>query len=191
MAVNVSNGNMLNALLTYLFYLNNVGINDSKEMKFRIPRISSLGTVYDISIKNGNLEITLDKTTIIRNISRDIDNWQILERLMPAPESSKRGVIKLKQLQIKANKLYEINPASKIIHLLLYMLSNVSNVLQDIPDFPTVESAKKLLKDILVPDLLSLEDIALYSPFISELETPEIKQELLLVLNNLSDNYRK
>ena len=191
MAVNVSNGNMLNALLTYLFYLNNVGINDSKEMKFRIPRISSLGTVYDISIKNGNLEITLDKTTIIRNISRDTDNWQILERLMPAPESSKRAVIKLKQLQIKANKLYEINPASKIIHLLLYMLSNVSNVLQDIPDFPTIESAKKLLKDILVPDLLSLEDIALYSPFISELEIPEIKQELLLVLNNLSDGYRK
>lgn len=191
MSVNVSNGNMLNALLTYLFYLNNVGINEYKEMKFRIPRISSLGSVYDISIKNGNLEIILDKTTIIRNISRDIDNWQILERLMPAPESSKRGVIKLKQLQIKANKLYEINPASKIIHLLLYMLSNVSNVLQDIPDFPTVESAKKLLKDILVPDLLSLEDIALYSPFISELETPEIKQELLLVLNNLSDNYRK
>lgn len=191
MSVNVSNGNMLNALLTYLFYLNNVGINKYKEMKFRIPRISSLGTVYDISIKNGNLEITLDKTTIIRNISRDIDNWQILERLMPAPESSKRGVIKLKQLQIKANKLYDINPESNIIHLLLYMLSNVSNVLQDIPDFPTVESAKKLLKDILVPDLLSLEDIALYSPFISELETPEIKQELLLVLNNLSDNYRK
>ena len=191
MAVNVSNGNMLNALLTYLFYLNNVGINDSKEMKFRIPRISSLGTVYDISIKNGNLEIILDKTTLVKNISKDIDNWQILERLMPAPESSKRAVIKLKQLQIKANKLYEINPASKIIYLLLYMLSNVSNVLQDIPDFPTVESAKKLLKDILVPDLLSLEDIALYSPFISELETPEIKQELLLVLNNLSDNYRK
>lgn len=191
MAVNVSNGNMLNALLTYLFYLNNVGINDSKEMKFRIPRISSLGTVYDISIKNGNLEIILDKTTIIKHISKDIDNWQILERLMPTPESSKRGVIKLKQLQIKANKLYEINPASKIIHLLLYMLSNVSNVLQDIPDFPTIESAKKLLKDILVPDLLSLEDIALYSPFISELEIPEIKQELLLVLNNLSDNYRK
>ena len=191
MAVNVSNGNMLNALLTYLFYLNNVGINDSKEMKFRIPRISSLGTVYDISIKNGNLEITLDKTTLVKNISKDIDNWQILERIMPAPESSKRAVIKLKQLQIKANKLYDINPASKIIHLLLYMLSNVSNVLQDIPDFPTIESAKKLLKDILVPDLLSLEDIALYSPFISELETPEIKQELLLVLNNLSDNYRK
>lgn len=191
MAVNVSNGNMLNALLTYLFYLNNVGINDSKEMKFRIPRISSLGTVYDISIKNGNLEIILDKTTLVKSISKDIDNWQILERLMPAPESSKRAVIKLKQLQIKANKLYEINPASEIIHLLLYMLSNVSNVLQDIPDFPTVESAKKLLKDILVPDLLSLEDIALYSPFISELETPEIKQELLLVLNNLSDNYRK
>ena len=191
MAVNVSNGNMLNALLTYLFYLNNVVINEFKEIKFRIPRISSLGTVYDISIKNGNLEITLDKTTLVKNISKDIDNWQILERLMPAPESSKRAVIKLKQLQIKANKLYEINPASKIIHLLLYMLSNVSNVLQDIPDFPTVESAKKLLKDILVPDLLSLEDIALYSPFISELETPEIKQELLLVLNNLSDNYRK
>ena len=191
MSVNVSNGNMLNALLTYLFYLNNVGINEFKEIKFRIPRISSLGTVYDISIKNGNLEITLDKTTLVRNISRDIDNWQILERLMPDPESSKRAVIKLKQLQIKANKLYEINPASKIIHLLLYMLSNVSNVLQDIPDFPTVESAKKLLKDILVPDLLSLEDIALYSPFISELETPEIKQELLLVLNNLSDKYRK
>ena len=191
MAVNVSNGNMLNALLTYLFYLNNVGINEFKETKFRIPRISSLGTVYYISIKNGNLEITLDKTTLVKNISKDIDNWQILERLMPAPESSKRAVIKLKQLQIKANKLYEINPASKIIHLLLYMLSNVSNVLQDIPDFPTIESAKKLLKDILVPDLLSLEDIALYSPFISELETPEIKQELLLVLNNLSDNYRK
>lgn len=191
MAVNVSNGNMLNALLTYLFYLNNVGINEYKEMKFRIPRISSLGTVYDISINNGNLEITLDKTTLVKNISKDIDNWQILERLMPAPESSKRAVIKLKQLQIKANKLYEINPASKIIHLLLYMLSNVSNVLQDIPDFPTVESAKKLLKDILVPDLLSLEDIALYSPFISELETAEIKQELLLVLNNLSDKYRK
>ena len=191
MAVNVSNGNMLNALLTYLFYLNNVGINDSKEMKFRIPRISSLGTVYDISIKNGNLEITLDKTTLVKSISKDIDNWQIIERLMPAHESSKRAVIKLKQLQIKANKLYEINPASKIIHLLLYMLSNVSNVLQDIPDFPTIESAKKLLKDILVPDLLSLEDIALYSPFISELETPEIKQELLLVLNNLSDKYRK
>ena len=191
MSVNVSNGNMLNALLTYLFYLNNVGINKYKEMKFRIPRISSLGTVYDISIKNGNLEITLDKTTLVKSISKDIDNWQIIERLMPAPESSKRAVIKLKQLQIKANKLYEINPASNIIHLLLYMLSNVSNVLQDIPDFPTVESAKKLLKDILVPDLLSLEDIALYSPFISELETPEIKQELLLVLNNLSDNYRK
>lgn len=191
MSVNVSNGNMLNALLTYLFYLNNVGINKYKEMKFRIPRISSLGTVYDISIKNGNLEITLDKTTLVKNISKDIDNWQILERLMPAPESSKRAVIKLKQLQIKANKLYDINPESNIIHLLLYMLSNVSNVLQDIPDFPTVESAKKLLKDILVPDLLSLEDIALYSPFISELETPEIKQELLLVLNNLSDNYRK
>ena len=191
MSVNVSNGNMLNALLTYLFYLNNVGINKYKEMKFRIPRISSLGTVYDISIKNGNLEITLDKTTLVKNISKDIDNWQILERLMPAPESSKRAVIKLKQLQIKANKLYEINPASNIIHLLLYMLSNVSNVLQDIPDFPTVESAKKLLKDILVPNLLSLEDIALYSPFIYELETPEIKQELLLVLNNLSDNYRK
>lgn len=191
MAVNVSNGNMLNALLTYLFYLNNVGTNEYKEMKFRIPRISSLGTVYDISIKSGNLEITLDKTTTVRNISKDTDNWQILERLMPAPESSKRAVIKLKQLQAKANKLYEINPKSEIIHLLLYMLSNVSNVLQDIPDFPTVESAKKLLKDILVPDLLSLEDIALYSPFISELETPEIKQELLLVLNNLSDGYRK
>ena len=191
MAVNVSNSNMLNAFLTYLFYLNNVGINEYKEMKFRIPRISSLGTVYDISIKNGNLEITLDKTTLVKNISKDIDNWQILERLMPTPESSKRAVIKLKQLQIKANKLYEINPASKIIHLLLYMLSNVSNVLQDIPDFPTIESAKKLLKDILVPDLLSLEDIALYSPFISELEIPEIKQELLLVLNNLSDKYRK
>lgn len=191
MSVNVSNGNMLNALITYLFYLNNVGINEYKEMKFRIPRISSLGTVYDISIKNGNLEITLDKTTLVKNISKDIDNWQILERLMPAPESSKRAVIKLKQLQIKANKLYEINPKSKIIHLLLYMLSNVSNVLQDIPDFPTIESAKKLLKDILVPDLLSLEDIALYSPFISELEIPEIKQELLLVLNNLSDKYRK
>ena len=191
MAVNVSNGNMLNALLTYLFYLTNVGINEYKEMKFRIPRISSLGTVYDISVKNGNLEIILDKTTIIRNISRDTDNWQIIERLMPAPESSKRAVIKLKQLQIKANKLYDINPKSKIIHLLLYMLSNVSNVLQDIPDFPTIESAKKLLKDILVPDLLSLEDIALYSPFISELEIPEIKQELLLVLNNLSDKYRK
>ena len=139
----------------------------------------------------GNLEITLDKTTLVKNISKDIDNWQILERLMPTSESSKRAVIKLKQLQIKANKLYEINPKSQIIHLLLYMLSNVSNVLQDIPDFPTVESAKKLLKDILVPDLLSLEDIALYSPFISELETPEIKQELLLVLNNLSDKYRK
>ena len=191
MAVNVSNGNMLNALLTYLFYLNNVGINDSKEMKFRIPRISSLGTVYDISIKSGNLEITLDKTTTVRNISKDTDNWQILERLMPAPESSKRAVIKLKQLQAKANKLYEINPKSEIIHLLLYMLSNVSEIMQDLPDFSTVESAKKLLKDILVPDLLSLEDIALYSPFISELEIPEIKQELLLVLNNLSDNYRK
>ena len=191
MAVNVSNGNMLNALLTYLFYLNNVGINEYKEMKFRIPRISSLGSVYDIFIKNGNLEIILDKNTIIRNISKDTDNWQVLERLMPTPESSKRGLIKLKQLQIKANRLYEINPASKIIHLLLYILSNVSNVLQDIPDFPTIESAKKLLKDILVPDLLSLEDIALYSPFISELETPEIKQELLLVLNNLSDKYRK
>ena len=191
MAVNVSNGNMLNALLTYLFYLNNVGINDCKEMKFRIPRISSLGSVYDISIKNSNLEIILDKTTIIRNISRDTDNWQILERLMPAPESSKRAVIKLKQLQIKANKLYEINPKSKIIHLLLYMLSNVSEIMQDLPSISTVEATKKLLKDIMNPDLLSLEDAVRYSPFTSELETPEIKQELLLVLNNLSDGYRK
>lgn len=191
MAVNVSNGNMLNALLTYLFYLNNVGINDCKEMKFRIPRISSLGSVYDISIKNNSLEIILDKTTIIRNISRDTDNWQILERLMPAPESSKRAVIKLKQLQLKANKLYEINPKSKIIHLLLYMLSNVSEVMQDLPSISTVEATKKLLKDIMTPDNLSLEDVVRYSPFTSELETPEIKQELLLVLNNLSDKYRK
>lgn len=191
MAVNVSNGNMLNALLTYLFYLNNVGINDSKEMKFRIPRISSLGTVYDISVKKGNLEITLDKTTTVRNISRDINDWQIIERLMPAPESTKRAVIKLKQLQIKANKLYEINPMSKIIHLLLYLLSNVSEVLQDLPNFSTVESAKKLLRDIMTPDLLDLEEVVLYSPFTQELETPEIKQELLLVLNNLSDKYRK
>ena len=191
MAVNVPNGNMLNALLTYLFYLNNVGINEYKEIKFKIPRISSLGTVYDISVKKGNLEITLDKTTTVRNISRDTDNWQIIERLMPAPESTKRAVIKLKQLQIKANKLYEINPMSKIIHLLLYLLSNVSEVLQDLPNFSTVESAKKLLRDIMTPDLLDLEEVVLYSPFTQELEIPEIKQELLLVLNNLSDKYRK